>query len=224
MNTLEKDKKSTKGASLLKKATFRSRNCNPLFTYAVKRVSSSITLQQQETGFSITLEWENLEKTLRVTRFTIFQNQHLQTASQDLYEAATLEIVFQKMELLFSYAKYHNLNEILFLLLVDETIHKLDCFKDLFKGATPLIWGHEKRMAFTLSCVLQEFFFEQIESMKTKTYHELWQAQAYDFYLRKYLQSHPKGTPLLTKVPMNQENKAQESKTNLIMFPRHSQA
>lgn len=162
-----------------------------LFSYAVKKVSSTITLYQKETGFTLSLEIEKIDDTLRVTRFMLTNNILVEAVSKDLNDAADIEITLQALAYLFVYAKRYEMAEIMFILPQAQAI-QISCFEGLFEEASPVFLEGQRRVSLTLSCVLQDYFLEQINALKSRIYHELWMRQREDRALKHYLQNRHK--------------------------------
>lgn len=214
--------KKTTSNRRAEKTTILRRNGNDIgsiFSYTIKSKLPTITLHQKETGFSLTLEVEKLGETLRVTRFTLKDNPFLAKASEDLDEAARIEIVLQSLKCLFSHVERHEMLEILFILSQKEAFHQLSFFESLFTEISPMMLGNERRVALTLSYLYQDYFLEHIADTKARIYQELWVRQREDGFLRDYLQGrHKKDFSLF------QDNSSPEPQSSdecmIIAFPK----
>jgi hypothetical protein len=109
------------------------------------------------------------------------------------------------------------MSEIWFVLPEEEAI-QISCFEDFFEDSSFLMTGQGKRISLTLSCIFKDSLLKKIGNIKTQIRCELWKAQCHDFYLRNYLQNHPKGERLLYDMP---EAAPQAPKGNIIPFRQH---
>ena len=178
------------------------------FSYTLKKSSlpngMNITLHQQETGFSLTIQLKENNEALRVTGFTLVESPLLEQQSLSLYDAAIVEIALHALDLLFSIADDADQPEIAFTISKVEAMH-LTAFTCFFDAD------------FTLQTSPQDYdvFVNKTEILKTTIRHELWQRQGCDRYLRNYLQNRQKGrvfsTAELTPTP--------QQSSNIIAFP-----
>lgn len=202
-------------------ATSTENGLDSIFSYMVKSALPTINLHQKETGISLILEMEKLEKTLRVTRFTFVQNPQLEAVSEDLHDAAVIEITLQALIRLFSYAQRHEMKEVLFILPQNEAF-QISCFEGLFKEIAPFSLGEEKRVSLTLSCAFQDFFVEQITGIKAKISHELWIRQRENDFLKFYFQNrHKQDFSLMECTSLSEFHSTEEC--TIIAFPKQIQ-
>ena len=159
---------------------------NLIFSYSCQKQlitnGMNFTLQQQETGFSLTVQLKEQDEELSVTKFSLVEKSNLEQQSLSLYDAAVVEIVLQALDLLFMVADHVDQPEIAFIISKDEAVHlsTFTCF-------------------FDAHCILQtasqdyDMFVNKTEILKTTIRRELWQRQGHDRYLRNYLQNRQKG-------------------------------
>lgn len=159
-----------------------------VFCYTLKKTPTFLTLQQEETRFSLEMKIEKLDKTLRVTRFKLANNAAVQDFSQDLHDMADIEIVLKALIHLFTYAKQHEMREISFMLPQSEAI-QIYCFDELFEDLSSFTPQGDKLVALTLSCAFQYYFLERIAEVKKQLTQELWMRQREDIEIRNYLQN-----------------------------------
>ena len=88
------------------------------FSYVLKKSllpdGISLILQQQETGFSLTIQLKEIDETLSVTKFSLTEESNLEQKSLSLYDTAIVEveIVLQALDLLFIIADHADASEI----------------------------------------------------------------------------------------------------------------
>ncbi len=181
---------------------------NLIFSYSCQKQlitnGMNFTLQQQETGFSLTVQLKEQDEELSVTKFSLVEKSNLEQQSLSLYDAAVVEIVLQALDLLFMVADHVDQPEIAFIISKDEAVHlsTFTCF-------------------FDAHCILQtasqdyDMFVNKTEILKTTIRRELWQRQGHDRYLRNYLQNNQKGQGFSAAefIP------AQPHPSNIIAFP-----
>ena len=92
----------------------------------------NITLQQQETGFSLTIQLKEQDEELSVTKFSLAEDPFLEQQNLSLYDAAVVEIVLQALDLLFIIADPVDVSEIAFAISKNEAVHltAFTCFFD----------------------------------------------------------------------------------------------
>ena len=180
-----------------------------IFSYTLKKLSTtdgiSLTVQQEETGFSLVIQLKEIHEELSVTQFTLTEKSLLEQQSLSLYDAATVEIVLQALDLLFIIADHVDQTEITFVISPDEALH-LSSFTSFFDAH------------FILHTSLKDYdaFVNKTETLKATIKQELWQRQRHDFYLRNYLQNSQKGhlfnhSDLISQQPQS---------SNIIVFPK----
>ncbi len=156
------------------------------FSYVLKKSllpdGISLILQQQETGFSLTIQLKEIDETLSVTKFSLTEESNLEQKSLSLYDTAIVEIALQALDLLFIIADHEDQSEITFAITKNEAIH-LSAFACFFDAH------------FALQTTSQDYdvFVNKTELLKTTVRRELWQRQGHDRYLRHYLQNRQKG-------------------------------
>ena len=156
------------------------------FSYVFKKSllpdGISLTLHQQETGFSLMIQLKEENDTLSVTKFSLVEKSDLEQQSLSLYDAAMVEIALQALDLLFIVADHVDVSEIAFSITKDEAMHlsAFTCFFDV-------------HFALQTSSRDYDVFVNKTEILKTTIRRELWQRQGHDRYLRHYLQNCQKG-------------------------------
>jgi hypothetical protein len=192
----------------LKEITQELEGDDLIFSYAIKQSPATnrmnLTLQQQETGFSLTIQLKEIDDALSVTKFSLTEKSDLEQQSLSLYDAAVVEIAVQALDLLFMVADHADQPEIAFTISKDEAmlLSAFACFFD----------AH-----FTLQTSSQDYdtFVNKTEILKTTIRRELWQRQGHDRYLRHYLQNRQKGQVFSTAEFMP----TQPQPSNIIAFP-----
>jgi len=156
------------------------------FSYVLKKSllpdGISLILQQQETGFSLTIQLKEIDETLSVTKFSLTEESNLEQKSLSLYDTAIVEIALQALDLLFIIADHADASEIAFAISKNEAMHlsAFTCFFDV-------------HFALQTSSRDYDVFVNKTEILKTTIRRELWQRQGHDRYLRHYLQNCQKG-------------------------------
>ena len=156
------------------------------FSYVFKKSllpdGISLTLQQQETRFSLTIQLKEIDGALSVTKFSLTEKSDLEQQSLSLYDAAVVEIVLQALDLLFIVSDHVDVSEIAFSITKDEAVHltAFACFFDVHFALQTSSQGYDT-------------FVHKTEILKTTIQRELWQRQWHDRYLRNYLQNRQKG-------------------------------
>ena len=159
---------------------------NLIFSYAIKQSPETdgmnITIHQQETGFSLTIQLKEIDDALSVTKFSLTEKSDLEQQSLSLYDAAVVEIAVQALDLLFIIADHADASEIAFAISKNEAVHltAFACFFDVHFALQTSSQGYDT-------------FVHKTEILKTTIQRELWQRQWHDRYLRNYLQNRQKG-------------------------------
>ena len=100
----------------LKEITQELEGDDLIFSYAIKQSPATnrmnLTLQQQETGFSLTIQLKEIDDALSVTKFSLTEKSDLEQQSLSLYDAAVVEIAVQALDLLFMVADHADQPEI----------------------------------------------------------------------------------------------------------------
>lgn len=193
------------------------KRADTLFSYLAESNFPTFTLHQKETGFSLALEMEKLEETLRINRFKLIRNQQLRAASEELYDAAEIEIILQALIGIFAHAEKHSMDEILFILPQEEAID-ISFFNGLFKEVTSINSGEEKRTLLSLPCSFQDYFLDRILDIKARICQELWVRQREDKILMNYLQNrYTEEFSLFQNIPLFEEQSSRRD--TVIAFP-----
>lgn len=192
---------------------------NLVFSYQIDSKSffkdGTLVLQQQETGFSITLQLTATPEQLMVKKFTLLDNPQLGHDCLSLYDAAMVEIALQALDFLFVIAIAEKIAEIKFSVGKVEAEHLLS-FDSFFapissKGAQNLLTLPTFAPAYVV-------FVTETGKVKTKIRHELWHRQRQEPLLRRYFQDHQKGT-LFPLIGSMQNADPVAFSENVIAFP-----
>lgn len=179
-----------------------------IFSYDFKttfsRTGVNFTLQQVETGFSLTILLEEKDEALFVKSFTLINNISLEDHSLSLYDAAMVEIALQALTFLYFIAESQDVEEVSFILPKDEAEH-LSSFERFF----------DANLVLQTSPHAYDTFVNYTEILKAKIKCELWQRQSHDYYLRNYLQNRQKGQLFFLCDPVQK----QPQPSNIIAFP-----
>lgn len=204
--------------STLKKNQSIKSGKRAVFSYAITKSLSTITLHQQETTFSLSMEVEKLEASLRIKRFHLDATDLIANTSLSLHDAAMIEIVLRALEILFAYACQQNALEIFFILPEEEAEH-LTALDGFFGKCSLLMTRTGKKTSFSLYTSLEAkaFFFKKSKSIKTQIQHELWKAQRYDLFVKNYLQSHIRGEVLFFAIEKSEDLPSDPD--NILSFP-----
>ncbi|WP_032112981.1 hypothetical protein [Candidatus Paracaedibacter symbiosus] len=198
-----------------------------VFSYSLKSTFSAqgmdLVLEQKETNFTLSMNWQEEGEQLLVTRFTINDNKQLESLSSALYEVAGIEIVLQAVDLLFFLAEYQDLGTARFVLEKAESEH-LTAFDGFFESFSSQRVMGDKHVTLTLPTTLDAYdlFVVKTENLKDRIRQQLWQEQRDDCYLRRYLQSHKKGESLRLKDLTPEEAKPFPSMGQVLVFPKFS--
>lgn len=194
-----------------------------VFSYGLKNTSTqnglTLSLQQKETNFFVFMDMEEQKHCLRVTRFAMAEDTQLEELSNALYDAATIELVLQTLNLVFFCAEHQDQDETIFIL-TEEEAENLNVFKSCFNEVTSHTTIDGKRSFLTLltSAYNCNVFTKHIGIIKTKVRQELWKRQRTDSLIRHYLQN-PR--QLLTKTLTGFKGQdVPEIKSNVIVFPK----
>ena len=79
----------------------KTNTTQPIFSYNLNRTNNDIVLLQKETGFTLSMKMELQHETLLITRFTFLDNKQLEAKSAAIYDAATIEMMMQGIDILF---------------------------------------------------------------------------------------------------------------------------
>lgn len=180
--------------SLLKNYVNSWKAANLLFSYNLKITTTemglTLSLQQKETDFSIFMDWHEQKHCLRINRFAMTEDTRLEGLSDALYDAATIELVFQALNLVFFCAEHQKHEEAIFVLTEEEAEH-LNVIKSCFDEVSSHITIDGKRIFLTLltSSYDYDIFTDHGDVIKTKVRQELWKRQRTDLLIRKFLQN-----------------------------------
>jgi len=161
-----------------------------IFSYKLTFVETvkgiNIILLQKETNFFLWLSLEEGQKKLRVKKFTLIDNKQLEEKSTNLFEAATLEIILQALDVFFCIGEYKAVEEIKFNLETDDA-NNLLIFSSFFHY--PIY--QEQQVFLTLSTTKKahDVFNHNNQEVHTTMCTELWKRQKEDALLTQYLQS-----------------------------------
>ncbi|MBW8309360.1 MAG: hypothetical protein K0M45_06970 [Candidatus Paracaedibacteraceae bacterium] len=177
-----------------------------------------LTLQQQQTGFSLAITIQPSPECLRISSFTLAEKLQLEDLSQPLYDAALIEMVLQGLNLIAFCAQRFGKQEINFMLTPEEADH-LSALKQLFLSISSHITTAGKRQLLTL--FMGDDFFETMASMKMQVCQKLWTHQKQDMWVRKYFQSINHNKRMDLKILWNRSSQAGDGE-NVIAFPTRS--
>lgn len=183
-----------------------------VFSYTVKKETTSIILSQAETGFSLSIIMEKLKNTLNITQFALKPCLQLPYLSPELSDAALLEIIVQALVTLFDYAQHVETQKMKFILSEDDAGY-LTVFEGLFDESEPL---PTQEMSFILynTHENQDDLRKRAESIKRQLKQGLWQMQKGNSYIQNFLQNHQRGT-LLPGIALQNE----KGRGIVIQFP-----
>lgn len=194
-----------------------------IFSYELKTTSTpnglTLSLHQKETNFSVFMDMEEQKHCLRINRFAMAEDARLEELSDALYDAATIELVLQALNLVFFCAEYQAQEEAVFILTEEEASHLnvvKSCFNEISSHTT--IVGKRTFLTLLTSSYDYDVFINHAGILKTKMYQELWKRQRTDSLIRQYLQS-PRQT-LVTGFSSLKEEEVPEIKVNVIAFPK----
>ncbi|AIK96497.1 hypothetical protein [Candidatus Odyssella acanthamoebae] len=178
----------------------------------------TLTLHQLQTAFSLAITIQPSPDSLRISSFTLEEESYLGDLSQPLYDAALIEMVLQGLDLIAFCAQRFNKQEVNFMLSSDDADH-LTSLKSLFQSISSHTTIHGKRQL--LSLVIDEAFFETMESMTIQLHQKLWGHQKSDLVVRKYLQSADRtNAPVLSFLSLQKKQGLQDQASNVISFPK----
>ncbi|AIK97001.1 hypothetical protein [Candidatus Odyssella acanthamoebae] len=174
-----------------------------------------LTLHQQQTAFSLAVTIQPSPDALRVSSFTLEEEPRLEDLCQPLYDAALIEITLQGLTLIAFCAQRFHKQEVNFLLSTEDANH-LRSLEGLFESISSHITTTGKRQLLTL--LIEDEFFETIESMKMQLIQKLWAHQKNNALVRKYFQSinHNKRIEVKNLLSCSPQIRVTE---NIIAFP-----
>jgi len=209
-NTKNKKHFAPKSAADTKVHRLQSLQENSIFSYQVKKEFFVTTLSQIETGFSLSIKIEPCEGVLRITKFTLNHHEKIAALSPELNDAAMLEMLLQALMIVFIEAQQYQATEILFIL-SQKDVNYLSIIEGFFDDVS----NDKGSVFFTVynTPETREFLIKKVSIIKIKLEQELWKAQRTDSYLKNYLQTHQKGTPLA------RSSAATQNWDNVLTFP-----
>ena len=161
-----------------------------IFSYKLKLVEAiketNIILLQKETNFFLWLSLEEKQKKLTVKKFILIDNKKLEEKSTNLFEAATLEIILQALDIFFCIGEYKAIEEILFTLEKDDA-NDLLLFASFFHY--PIYQKQQVFLTLSTTKNAYEIFNHNNQEVHTKMCTELWRRQKEDTSLTQYLQN-----------------------------------
>ncbi|AIK96519.1 hypothetical protein [Candidatus Odyssella acanthamoebae] len=178
----------------------------------------TLTLQQKQTEFSLTITIQPSPDSLRVSSFTVAEDPRLGDLCQPLYDAALIEMVIQGLTLIVFCAHCLNKEDVNFMISLKDAAH-LTAFENLFNCVSSHTTNQGKRQLLTLSVwpPYSEGICENIEIMKIQLHQKLWASQKSDKFLREYLQGSE--TSLLSLLLIQKKEAHSEERGNVILFP-----
>jgi hypothetical protein len=196
-----------------------------IFSYglrcSIKAEDLTLTLHQQQTGFSLKMTIAPHPDSLRISSFTINEDRRLEKICQPLYDAALIEMALQSLHLIVFCAQRLNKKEISFFISENDAAN-LTTLEDLFNSMSSPNTIHGKRKMLTLSTysLYSDKFLNSLESMKAQLRQQLWSHQKTNIFLRKYLQNSNGRTQNILKNLLPQEK---DNSASVISFPIASQ-
>ena len=154
------------------------------FKETIKEIN--IVLVQKETNFFLWLSFEENQKKLTVKKFTLINNKQLEEKSANLFEAATLEIVLQALDVFFCIGQYKGIEEIRFSLEKDDA-NDLLVFASFFHY--PIYQQQQVFLTLSTTKKAYEIFNHNNQEVHAKMSTELWKRQKEDSSLTQYLQN-----------------------------------
>ena len=168
-----------------------------IFSYTITKSSRDVVMTQHETGFCLSVVMEKIGEMLQINRFELTHSTDLENLSIALFDAAIIELVLKMVTELFVVAQAQHSLQIFFQLNQEEAKHLLS-FEGLLGNSTQLATRNGQKTIFSLFTFpeAQQIVMRKIILIQSKVKQELWKAQRIDPYLKNYLQTHQKGTPL----------------------------
>jgi len=180
-----------------------------------------LTLQQQQTQFSLAITLQPSPDCLRISSFTLEEGSNLGDLCQALYDAALIEIVLQGLDLIAFCAQRFHKQEVNFMLSPYEAEH-LTALEELFESISTHTTTQGERQLLTL--LITPEFFAMLADLKTQLHQKLWAQQKTNLFVRRYWQSVDRlKAPVLSFLSLQQQQKPHGQNGNVIAFPRASQ-
>ena len=185
-----------------------------IFSYDITKSSRDVVIAQHETGFCISVTMEKIGDVLQINRFELTHTTDLEDLSIALFDAAIIELVLKMVEELFAVGNVQHSFQIFFRLNAEDAKHLLS-FEGLLGNCTHLATRDGQKTTFSLFTFpeAQQMVMGKVALIQLQVKHELWKAQRSDDYLKTYLQTHQKGTPLARSSTITQ------NWDNVLTFP-----
>ncbi len=180
-----------------------------------------LTLQQQQTQFSLIITLQPSPDCLRISSFTLEEGSNLGDLCQALYDAALIEMVLQGLDLIAFCAQRFHKHEVNFMLCSYEAEH-LTSLEEVFHSISTHTTMQGKRQLLTL--LITPEFFAMLTDLKTQLHQKLWAQQKINLFIRRYWQSADRlNAPVLSFLSLQQQQMPQAQNGNVIAFPKTSQ-
>ena len=185
-----------------------------IFSYDITKSSRDVVIAQHETRFCISVTMEKIGDVLQINRFELTHTTDLEDLSIALFDAAIIELVLKMVEELFAVGNVQHSFQIFFRLNAEDAKHLLS-FEGLLGNCTHLATRDGQKTTFSLFTFpeAQQMVMGKVALIQLQVKHELWKAQRSDDYLKTYLQTHQKGTPLARSSTITQ------NWDNVLTFP-----
>jgi len=176
-----------------------------------------LTLQQQQTAFSLSITLQPSPDCLRISSFTLEEGSNLGDLCQELYDAALIEIVLQGLDLIAFCAQRFHKREVNFMLSPYEAEH-LKAWEELFESISTHTTTQGERQLLTL--LITPEFFTMMADLKTQLHQKLWAQQKTNLFVRRYCQSVDRlKAPVLSFLSLQKQHPPQAQNGNIISFP-----
>ena len=185
-----------------------------IFSYGITKSSGEVVIAQHETGFCVSVAMEKIGDVLQINRFELTHTTDVEDLSIALFDAAIIELVLKMVEELFAVAQAQHSLQIFFRLNAEDAKNLLS-FEGLLGNSTQLATRDGQKTTFSLFTFpeAQQIVMGKVALIQSQVKHELWKAQRTDPYLKNYLQTHQKGTPLA------RSSAATQNWDNVLTFP-----
>jgi hypothetical protein len=177
----------------------KNNTTKPIFSYDLNRVhNNNIILLQKETGFTLSMKMELQDEVLLITNLVLMDNKQLEVKSAAIYDAATIEIMMQGLDILFHMGEDLDVDGVKLVLNKEEAacLSSFTCFFHLLPNQ-----GHKVGMLLPLGQVAYDNFVHKTAHIHTKIQHALWQRQKEDQFLKDYLQNRQTDKLFLMNAP-----------------------
>ncbi len=177
----------------------------------------TLTLQQQQTCFSLSITLQPSPGCLRISSYTLEEGSNLGDLCQALYDAALIEIVLQGLDLIAFCAQRFHKGEVNFMLSPYEAEH-LTALEGLFESISAHNTTEGERQLLTL--LISPKFFAKLTDLKTQLHQKLWAQQKTNLFVRRYWQSVDRlKAPVLSFLSLQKQHNSQTTNGNVITFP-----